>query len=108
MTIAVDLGHKATKQTNKTNKQNKQTKQTNKTNKQNKQTSLQGLKLDKVSVSEQQCSAKAAFLSHLTNEPVHEISNNVVYVTSKGSDQAAHMRSHIRAFACRLNIFFEC
>ena len=37
-------------------------------------------------------------------EPVHEISNNVVYATSKASDQPAHMCSHIRAFASRLNI----
>ena len=37
-------------------------------------------------------------------EPVHEISNNVVCATSKASDQPAHMRSLIRAFACRLNI----
>ena len=37
-------------------------------------------------------------------ESRHEISNNVVYVTSKGSDQPAHMRSLIRAFASRLNI----
>ena len=27
----------------------------------------------------------------INNEPVHEISNNVVCVTSKGSDQPAHM-----------------
>ena len=32
-------------------------------------------------------------------EPVHEISNNVVCATSKASDQPAHMRSLIRAFA---------
>ena len=32
-------------------------------------------------------------------EPVHGISNNVVCVTSKASDQPAHMRSLIRAFA---------
>ena len=38
------------------------------------------------------------------NEPVHEISNNVVCATSKASDQPAHMRSLIRAFASRLNI----
>ena len=38
------------------------------------------------------------------NEPRHKISNNVVCATSKGSDQPAHMRSPIRAFACRLNI----
>ena len=41
---------------------------------------------------------------NLPNEPVHEISNNVVYATSKGSDQPAHTRSLIRAFASRLNI----
>ena len=38
------------------------------------------------------------------NEPRHEISNNVVCATSKASDQPAHMRSLIRAFASRLNI----
>ena len=38
------------------------------------------------------------------NEPVHEISNNVVCETSKASDQAAHTRSLIRAFASRLSI----
>ena len=38
--------------------------------------------------------------SHDTaHEPVHEISNNVVCATSKASDQPAHMRSLIRAFA---------
>ena len=37
-------------------------------------------------------------------EPRHEISNNVVCVSSKCSDQPAHTRSLIRAFACRLNI----
>ena len=39
-----------------------------------------------------------------TIEPLHEISNNVVCATSKGSDQPAHTRSLIRAFARRLNI----
>ena len=39
-----------------------------------------------------------------TNEPRHEISNNVVCATSKASDQPAHTRSLIRAFASRLNI----
>ena len=34
----------------------------------------------------------------------HEISNNVVCATSKGSEQPAHTRSLIRAFASRLNI----
>ena len=38
------------------------------------------------------------------NEPRHEISNNVVCATNKGSDQLAHVRSLIRAFACRLDI----
>ena len=38
------------------------------------------------------------------NEPRHEISNNVVCATSKGSDQPAHTRSLIRAFAGRLHI----
>ena len=37
-------------------------------------------------------------------EPVHEISNNVVCVTSKASDQPAHMRSLISAFVSRLSI----
>ena len=38
------------------------------------------------------------------NEPVHEISNNVVCATSKASDRPAHTRSLIRAFASRLSI----
>ena len=37
-------------------------------------------------------------------EPRYEISNNLVCATSKGSDQPAHIRSLIRAFASRLNI----
>ena len=37
-------------------------------------------------------------------EPRHEISNNVVCATSKASEQPAHPRSLIRAFASRLNI----
>ena len=37
-------------------------------------------------------------------EPRHEISNNVVSATNKGSDQPAHTRSLIGAFAGRLNI----
>ena len=46
----------------------------------------------------------AKIVSLKTLEPRHEISNNVVCATSKGSDQPAHMRSLIRAFASRLNI----
>ena len=45
-----------------------------------------------------------AFITEKPYEPVHEISNNVVYATSKASDQPAHTRSLIRAFACRLSI----
>ena len=37
-------------------------------------------------------------------EQRHEISNNVVYATSKASDQPAHTHSLIRAFASRLNM----
>ena len=37
-------------------------------------------------------------------ELVHEISNNGVCTTSKASDQPAHTRSLIRAFASRLSI----
>ena len=44
------------------------------------------------------------FVIEKFNEPVHEISNNVVYATSKASDQPARMRSLIRAFASRLSI----
>ena len=32
-------------------------------------------------------------------EPWHDISNNLVCATSKGSDQPAHTRGLIRAFA---------
>ena len=39
-----------------------------------------------------------------SNEPVLDISNNVVCATNKASDQPAHMRSLIRAFASRLSI----
>ena len=37
-------------------------------------------------------------------EPWYEISNNLVCATSEGSDQPAHTRRLIRAFADRLNI----
>ena len=36
------------------------------------------------------------------NGPKYEISNNVVCASTKGSDQSAHLRSLIRAFASRL------
>ena len=47
---------------------------------------------------------KANFVACEQYEPRHELSNNVVCATSKGSDQSAHTRSLIKAFACRLNI----
>ena len=43
-------------------------------------------------------------LVHKKIEPRPEISNNVVCATSKASDQPAHTRSLIRAFASRLTI----
>ena len=44
------------------------------------------------------------FIKETINEPVHDISNKVVCATSKASDQPAHARSLIRAFASRLSI----
>ena len=44
--------------------------------------------------------------THFLNKPVNEISNNVVCATSKGSDQPAHTRSLIRAFASRLGMLW--
>ena len=43
-------------------------------------------------------------LSQCMRFPVHEISNNVVCATSKGSDQPVHTCRLIRAFSGRLNI----
>ena len=43
---------------------------------------------------------------NLIFEPVHEISNNMVCATSKASDQPAHTRSLIRAFAGRWSILW--
>ena len=53
----------------------------------------------------QQC-VIVVFPGHITfiNKPQHEISNDVVWVTSKGSDQPAHTRSLVRASASGLNI----
>ena len=47
---------------------------------------------------------EGATLYHIIIEPRREISNNVLCATSKASDQPAHMRSLIRAFASHLNI----
>ena len=43
-------------------------------------------------------------LKYVSYEPVHDISYNVVCATSKASDQPAHTRSLIRAFASRMSI----
>ena len=43
----------------------------------------------------------------VTNKPVHDITNNVVCATSKASDQPAHTRSLIRAFASHA-VFYAC
>ena len=53
-----------------------------------------------------QCLLKIQLMNqkHLRYKPVHEISNNLVCATSKASDQPAHTRSLIRAFASRMNI----
>ena len=50
------------------------------------------------------CHFQMDCFEYFINEPVHEISNNVVGATSKASDQPAHTRSLIRAFASRLSI----
>ena len=43
------------------------------------------------------------FICYNIIEPVHEVSSNAVCATSKASDQPAHTRSLIRAFASRLS-----
>ena len=48
-------------------------------------------------------SAVIMMLLEEITETCHEISNNVVCATSKGSDQTAHTRSLIRALTSRLN-----
>ena len=50
---------------------------------------------------------KIVNLNEIINEPRHEISNNVVCATSKGSDQPAHMCSLIRAFASPFYYFMN-
>ena len=56
----------------------------------------------KVNISQSYDAATANVV--LEFEPVHEISNNLVCATSKASDQPAHTRSLIRAFASHLSI----
>ena len=53
---------------------------------------------------------RRAFEKRRSHEPQHKISNNVICATSKDSDQPAHTRSLIRAFAhvaSRLNFFMR-
>ena len=50
------------------------------------------------------CKRNVSSFTHTKHEPRQEISNNVVSGTSKGSDQPAHTRSLIKAFARHLNI----
>ena len=52
------------------------------------------------------CSYEIHKHMYTLSEPVTEISNNVVCATSKASDQPAHTRSLIRAFASRLSILW--
>ena len=44
------------------------------------------------------------YITKIIIEPHHEITDTVILTTNKGSDQPAHTRSLIRAFAGRLNI----
>ena len=57
---------------------------------------------DNKSINYPACKELIAFIF----DPVHEISNKVVCATSKASDQPAHTRSLIRAFASRLSILW--
>ena len=50
------------------------------------------------------CMAGKWLITHNIIEPLCEISNSVVFTTSKAADQDAHMRSLIRAFASGLSI----
>ena len=52
------------------------------------------------------CSSEPALFAYTVYEQWHEISNNVVCATSKGSDQPAHTHRLIRACASRLNILW--
>ena len=49
---------------------------------------------------------KLKLVNQVLVEPRHEISNNVACATSNASDQLAHTRILIRAFASRLNILW--
>ena len=63
---------------------------------------VQNLQAEAILFKEIQCKKR----NWIIFEPVHEISNNVVCATGKASDQSAHTRSLIRAFASRLIILW--
>ena len=50
------------------------------------------------------CLPLGSIINLIINESRHGISNKVVCATSKASDQPAHTRSLIKAFASRLSI----
>ena len=60
--------------------------------------------MEKYSVGDINKLSKIINQTRLLAETEHEISNNVVCATNKASDQPAHTRSLIRAFASRLSI----
>ena len=68
------------------------------------ETNLKFLEIVMISVSD--LAPALAILGVIIIEPVHVISNNVVCATSKASDQPAHTRSLIRAFASLLSILY--
>ena len=63
---------------------------------------------DFIAIYKPQCNITEASLHESDTKTVfgqrHEISNNEVCATSKGSDQPAQTRSLIRAFTSRMNI----
>ena len=61
-------------------------------------------KIEKVNLEKKISRPKKACNELHKFEPRHEMSNNVACAISKASDQPAHTRSLIRAFASRLSI----
>ena len=62
------------------------------------------IKYTQVSNTGPTCPLVISVMGSLKYEQRYEIPNNVINVTTKGSDQPAHTRSLIKATACRLNI----
>ena len=87
MTLAVDLGRKATKQTNK-------------------MLGSAELFITKVITVKKLHICSLLPQNVFTIEARHGISYNVVCATSKASDQPAYMHSLIRAFASHLNVLY--